>query len=161
VEEVEVGGAPAVVPEVTGARGSPAWASTCSTNAIPFRRLRPVKQCEVAVVGAGIVGVATAWELHARGVDVALVDRGEVSGATTGLGEGNVLCSDKGVGPELELTLAGLGLYDELEALLGDRARIRRKGALVVHRAAGDLGRRGGCAWSTCAPPARTVTSWT
>jgi len=45
-----------------------------------------VRPCEVAVVGAGIVGVATAVELHARGVDVALVDRGDVSGATTGLG---------------------------------------------------------------------------
>jgi glycine/D-amino acid oxidase-like deaminating enzyme len=94
-----------------------------------------VKACEVAVVGAGIVGVATAWELHARGVDVALLDRGEVSGATTGLGEGNVLCSDKEVGPELELTLAGLHVYDELEELIGAQARIRRKGALIVHRA--------------------------
>ena len=102
-----------------------------------------MKPCEVAVVGAGIVGAATAWELHARGVDVALLDRGEVSGATTGLGEGNVLCSDKEVGPELELTLAGLRVYDELEALLGEQARIRRKGALIVHRARGDLGGRG------------------
>jgi D-hydroxyproline dehydrogenase subunit beta len=93
-----------------------------------------VRPCEVAVVGAGIVGAATAWELHARGVDVALLDRGAVSGATTGLGEGNVLCSDKEVGPELELTLAGLGLYDELEQRLGAHARIRRKGALIVHR---------------------------
>ena len=93
-----------------------------------------MKPCEVAVVGAGIVGAATAWELHARGVDVALLDRGEVSGATTGLGEGNVLCCDKEVGPELELTLAGLRVYDELEAVLGEQARIRRKGALVVHR---------------------------
>ena len=91
----------------------------------------------MAVVGAGIVGAATAWELHARGVDVALLERGEVSGATTGLGEGNVLCSDKEVGPELDLTLAGLRLYDELEALLGAEARIRRKGALIVHRAQG------------------------
>jgi glycine/D-amino acid oxidase-like deaminating enzyme len=89
----------------------------------------------VAVVGAGIVGAATAWELHARGVDVALLDRGEVSGATTGLGEGNVLCSDKEPGPELDLTVAGLQVYDELEARLGAAARIRRKGALIVHRA--------------------------
>ena len=93
-----------------------------------------MKPCEVAVVGAGIVGAATAWELHARGVDVALLDRGEVSGATTGLGEGNVLCSDKEAGPELDLTLAGLDVYDELEERFGDEARIRRKGALVVHR---------------------------
>jgi D-hydroxyproline dehydrogenase subunit beta len=85
-------------------------------------------------MGAGIVGAATAWELHARGVDVALLDRGEVSGATTGLGEGNVLCCDKEAGPELGLTVAGLQVYDELEAHFGELARIRRKGALVVHR---------------------------
>jgi glycine/D-amino acid oxidase-like deaminating enzyme len=90
--------------------------------------------CEVAVVGAGIVGAATAFELEQRGVDVALLDRGEVSSGTTGLGEGNVLCSDKDVGPELELTVAGLAVYDELEDRLGAPARIRRKGALIVHR---------------------------
>jgi D-hydroxyproline dehydrogenase subunit beta len=102
-----------------------------------------VKACEVAVVGAGIVGVATAFELHARGVDVALVDRGEVSSGTTGLGEGNVLCSDKEAGPELDLTVAGLRVYDELEARLGERARIRRKGALIVHRDAASWAREG------------------
>jgi glycine/D-amino acid oxidase-like deaminating enzyme len=87
----------------------------------------------VVVIGAGIVGTATAWELARRGVDVTLVDRGEVSGGTTGLGEGNVLVSDKDVGPELELAIAGRALYDELETLLGPEARIRRKGALIVH----------------------------
>jgi glycine/D-amino acid oxidase-like deaminating enzyme len=90
--------------------------------------------CEVAVVGAGIVGAATAVELAERGVDVVLLDRGEVSGGATGLGEGNVLCSDKDVGPELGLTVAGLAVYDELEERLGATARIRRKGALIVHR---------------------------
>jgi D-hydroxyproline dehydrogenase subunit beta len=62
-----------------------------------------------------------------------LVDRGEVSSGTTGLGEGNVLCSDKEPGPELELARVGLGLFDEIEELLGEEAGIRRKGALVVH----------------------------
>jgi D-hydroxyproline dehydrogenase subunit beta len=89
--------------------------------------------CEVAVVGAGIVGTACARELAVRGVDVCLVDAGQVSGATTGLGEGNVLCSDVHPGPELELTLRGLALYDEIERRVGEPARIRRKGALIVH----------------------------
>ncbi len=92
-----------------------------------------MRACEVAVVGAGIVGAATAAELTARGVDVVLLDAGEVAGRTTGLGEGNVLCGDKEPGPELELAVAGLALFDELEAELGEAARIRRKGALVVH----------------------------
>ena len=44
-----------------------------------------------------------------------------------------MLCSDKDAGPELELARAGLALYGELEERLGDEARIRRKGALIVH----------------------------
>ncbi|HEX8102288.1 MAG TPA: FAD-binding oxidoreductase [Solirubrobacteraceae bacterium] len=88
---------------------------------------------EVVVVGAGIAGVCTARELALRGVDVCLLDAGEVSGGTTGLGEGNVLCSDKDAGPELSLALLGRALYDEIEASLGDVAQIRRKGALIVH----------------------------
>ena len=44
-----------------------------------------------------------------------------------------MLCSDKDAGPELDLARAGLALYGELEARLGDEARIRRKGALIVH----------------------------
>lgn len=91
-------------------------------------------RAEVVVVGAGIVGAATAAELHARGVDVLLLDREDaVSAGTTGLGEGNVLCGDKAAGPELELAKLGLAVYDDLEADLGAVARIRRKGALVVH----------------------------
>ena len=88
---------------------------------------------DVAVVGAGIVGCATAFELARRGVRVVLLDRGEVSSGTTGLGEGNALCSDQDAGPELDLALGGLAMFDELEELVGDPARVRRKGALIVH----------------------------
>jgi glycine/D-amino acid oxidase-like deaminating enzyme len=85
------------------------------------------------VVGAGIVGVCTAWELAQRGRPVTVIDQGGVATGSTGLGEGNVLCGDKNAGPELELTLAGLCLYDAIEQTLGPVARIRRKGSLIVH----------------------------
>ena len=95
---------------------------------------------KVAVVGAGIVGAATARALARRGVEVELIDAGEVSGGTTGLGEGNVLCADKDAGPELELAVLGRAAYDEIEAAYGERAGIRRKGALIVHRTEAGLG---------------------
>jgi glycine/D-amino acid oxidase-like deaminating enzyme len=88
---------------------------------------------EVVVVGAGIVGAAVARELAVRGVGVTLLDRGAVSSGTTGLGEGNVLCGDKDAGPELALANAGMAVYDALEERLGAEARVRRKGALLVH----------------------------
>ena len=93
----------------------------------------------VVVVGAGIVGAATARALVARGVEVDLIDAGEVSGGTTGLGEGNVLCSDKHAGPELDLAVLGRAAFDAVEQRYGELARIRRKGALVVHLEAAGL----------------------
>ena len=87
----------------------------------------------VVVVGAGIVGTATAFELARRGAVVTLVDRAGISEGTTGLGEGNVLCADKDAGPELGLAVAGIAMFDEIEGLVGRAAKIRRKGALVVH----------------------------
>jgi D-hydroxyproline dehydrogenase subunit beta len=87
----------------------------------------------VVVVGAGIVGCSCAFELASRGVSVCLLDRGEVSGGTTGLGEGNVLCCDKRPGVELSLAVRGLALFSEIEELLGEEAGVRHKGALVVH----------------------------
>jgi glycine/D-amino acid oxidase-like deaminating enzyme len=88
---------------------------------------------DVVVVGAGIVGCATAWELARRGARVELLDRAGVSEGTTGLGEGNVLVSDKDAGPELELAVLGRELYTELESLGDGAAKVRRKGALIVH----------------------------
>jgi D-hydroxyproline dehydrogenase subunit beta len=62
---------------------------------------------------------------------VLLLDRGAVSGGTTGVGEGNVLVCDKPPGPERELALLGRELWIEL----GERfpaARVTRKGALLL-----------------------------
>ncbi|HEX2084814.1 MAG TPA: FAD-dependent oxidoreductase [Solirubrobacteraceae bacterium] len=88
---------------------------------------------DAVVVGAGIVGTATAFELARRGVAVTLLDRAGAGEGTTGLGEGNALCCDKDAGPELDLTIAGMAMLNELEPLMPHAARIRRKGALIVH----------------------------
>ncbi|MFL5970210.1 MAG: NAD(P)/FAD-dependent oxidoreductase, partial [Gaiellaceae bacterium] len=92
---------------------------------------------DVVVVGAGICGAAAAFFLQERGHDVLLLERGKVSGGSTGLGEGNVLVSDKRPGPERELAVQGRELWLEL----GQRfpaARVTRKGALVLEHPDGD-----------------------
>lgn len=88
---------------------------------------------EVVVIGAGIVGASAARELAVRGVDVWLVERGEVASGTTGRGEGNVILADKEPGAELDLGILGQAMYDELDMRLGDGAGIRRKGCLVMY----------------------------
>jgi glycine/D-amino acid oxidase-like deaminating enzyme len=94
---------------------------------------------DAIVVGAGICGAAAAHFLQERGLEVLLLDRGEVSGGTTGVGEGNVLVCDKPPGPERELSLLGRELWVEL----GERfpaARVTRKGALLLDHPDGSDG---------------------
>ncbi|MFG3009212.1 NAD(P)/FAD-dependent oxidoreductase [Streptomyces cinerochromogenes] len=88
--------------------------------------------CDVVVVGAGMVGAACAWYAARAGLDVRLVDRGPVSGGTTGAGEGNLLVSDKEPGPELELALLSARLWAELAREHGAAIEYEPKGGLVV-----------------------------
>ncbi|MFF1692746.1 NAD(P)/FAD-dependent oxidoreductase [Streptomyces sp. NPDC058257] len=90
--------------------------------------------CDVVVVGAGMVGAACALYAARAGLSVVLVDRGPVSGGTTGSGEGNLLVSDKEPGPELDLALLSNRLWTELTAEPGVGAGIEfeAKGGVVV-----------------------------
>ncbi len=87
----------------------------------------------VVVVGAGIVGAACAYYCARAGLDVTVLDRQSVAAGTTGAGEGNILLSDKGPGPELILARRSTDLWLELAASLGAGAfELDRKGGLVV-----------------------------
>ncbi|WP_405846108.1 NAD(P)/FAD-dependent oxidoreductase [Streptomyces sp. NBC_01518] len=88
--------------------------------------------CDVVVVGAGMVGAACALYAARAGLDVVIVDRGPVSGGTTGAGEGNLLVSDKEPGPELDLALLSGGLWAQLAEELGEFVEYEAKGGLVV-----------------------------
>ena len=69
---------------------------------------------DVVVIGAGMVGAATAAALAATGRRVLVVDRSGPLGGTTAAGEGNILVSDKLPGPELDLALRSVALWREL-----------------------------------------------
>src|ERR1700742_4918092 len=74
------------------------------------------RTADVVVVGAGMVGAATAAALAATGRQVVVVDRSGPLGGTTAAGEGNILVSDKLPGPELTLALRSVALWRELTA---------------------------------------------
>lgn len=79
-----------------------------------------------------MVGAACALYAARAGLDVVIVDRGPVSGGTTGAGEGNLLVSDKEPGPELDLALLSNHLWAQLAEELGEFVEYEAKGGLVV-----------------------------
>ncbi len=71
-------------------------------------------ELRVAVVGAGIVGVSTAWFLRRAGADVRLVEARAPASAATGSADGAVSVASKRPGAMMNAALAGLRLYREL-----------------------------------------------
>ncbi|KQX61826.1 FAD-binding oxidoreductase [Angustibacter sp. Root456] len=86
----------------------------------------------VVVIGAGIVGAACAFYAAEAGLSVTVVDRAVPAAGTTSRGEGNILVSDKGPGPELDLALLSARLWRELGATRGAEMELEAKGGLVV-----------------------------
>ncbi|WP_267242117.1 NAD(P)/FAD-dependent oxidoreductase [Streptomyces sp. PR69] len=87
---------------------------------------------DVIIVGAGVVGAACAYYAARAGRTVTVIDRGPVSGGTTGAGEGNLLVSDKEPGPELELALLSAELWRELADVLPPAVEYEAKGGVVI-----------------------------
>lgn len=75
---------------------------------------------EVLVVGAGIVGAATAYELARRGVAVTVFEGERPAWGASGRNPGYVWLHTRAAGVQMELGLAGRVLYDELTGDLDD-----------------------------------------
>jgi glycine/D-amino acid oxidase-like deaminating enzyme len=86
----------------------------------------------VAVVGAGAVGAACAYFAASAGHRVTVVDRGAIASGTSSACEGNILVSDKEVGPELDLALYSQQVWLKDLAEYGKMWEFEAKGGLVV-----------------------------
>jgi glycine/D-amino acid oxidase-like deaminating enzyme len=85
----------------------------------------------VVVIGAGVVGAATAMELAARGADVTVLDRGEPGGGTSGTTFAMDITSRKTPRAYFELSLRAAARHAELS----ERFAAGRPGARWLHRA--------------------------
>ncbi|CAN5357051.1 FAD-binding oxidoreductase [soil metagenome] len=87
---------------------------------------------DVVIIGAGIMGAAVAYFAASAGLRVTVVERGSIASGTTSRCEGNLLVSDKEVGPELELSLYSLALWRGELAEHAAAWEFESKGGLVV-----------------------------
>lgn len=95
---------------------------------------------DVAVVGAGIIGACTAYELARKGASVALFDKGVVGGEQSGRNWGYVRQQNRDL-LELELAMFSLRRWEELGPEIGEDLGFRRTGILYCTTKQDDLAR--------------------
>jgi glycine oxidase len=99
---------------------------------------------DVAVVGGGVIGLATAWRLAQRGVTVTVIDPAPAHGATHAAAGMLAPVSEVTYGEEtlLQLGIESLQRYpafvEELEAATGTAVGLRGEGTLILATDAGD-----------------------
>jgi glycine/D-amino acid oxidase-like deaminating enzyme len=94
-------------------------------------REKPPERVDVVVVGAGIVGCATAWWLARRGLAVALVEKGRIGCEQSSRNWGFV--RQQGRDPaEMPLIMESLRIWRGLAAKLGEDVGFHQGGALYL-----------------------------
>lgn len=92
-----------------------------------------VHSVEYVVVGGGVVGAATAWNLAGRGAEVTLLEANELaSGASGGPGRRGVRVGGRDL-RELPLARRAQDLWPELDALLGEPTGYHCNGRLTLY----------------------------
>jgi glycine/D-amino acid oxidase-like deaminating enzyme len=92
----------------------------------------PTAPSSVLIVGAGIIGAATALYLAREGVKVTLVEREQPGAGASGRNAGYISMITRSGGPQLELARLARTLYSQLAEELDD-FEFRANGALVYY----------------------------
>ncbi|SMF51153.1 Glycine/D-amino acid oxidase [Azospirillum oryzae] len=91
------------------------------------------EQVDVVVIGAGVVGTCTAYELASKGVSVALLEKGVVAGEQSSRNWGWVRQQNRDL-HELTLAMFSLRRWEELGAEIGRDLGFQRTGILYCSR---------------------------
>lgn len=98
------------------------------------------RQVDVVVIGAGIIGTCTAYELARKGVSVALLEKGIVAGEQSSRNWGWVRQQNRDL-HELPLAMYSLRRWAELDAEVGRDLGFRLTGNLFCTKDVADLAR--------------------
>ncbi|NHN32680.1 NAD(P)/FAD-dependent oxidoreductase [Paenibacillus agricola] len=87
---------------------------------------------DVVIIGGGIIGMAIAYYTASQGMDVTVVEQGEIAGGTSSRCDGNILAIDKDPGFDSQMSLKSQELIAELVYKLDDEFEYRAPGSILV-----------------------------
>lgn len=99
-------------------------------------------RADAVVIGGGILGTATAYALTEAGVDVVLLERGQLCGEASGANLGWLTLSTKPPGSLLDLARLSMRFYAEINERIDRRAHFTRAGGMTCARTEPELAAR-------------------
>jgi glycine/D-amino acid oxidase-like deaminating enzyme len=93
---------------------------------------------DVVVIGAGVIGICTAWNLVSRGLSVLVCDKGRVAGEQSSRNWGWVRSTGRDP-DEVPIAMDATNMWSEFQDQLGDGIGFRREGIVALTRSEKEL----------------------
>ncbi|MFT4415249.1 NAD(P)/FAD-dependent oxidoreductase [Fredinandcohnia humi] len=90
------------------------------------------KHTDILIIGGGVIGSAIAYYVSKSGLQVTVVERGELVSGTSSRCDGNILAIDKEPGFDSQMSLASQRLVDEISKELDHPFEYRAPGSILV-----------------------------
>ncbi|KAF2957111.1 hypothetical protein AS159_10140 [Thermotoga sp. Ku-13t] len=87
---------------------------------------------DVLVIGAGIIGLSTAFQLAKRKKKVLVLDRGDVGSGTSGACDHMILLQSKLPGLPLQMAMLSLEMYQAWQRDLGENLWFETRGGMIL-----------------------------
>ncbi len=79
-----------------------------------------MRDADVIIVGSGIMGCSIAWQLGKRGKKVLILEKNDVASGSAGATDGVVGYHTKQPGPQLDLAVQSIQMFNDIQKELGD-----------------------------------------
>ncbi len=79
-----------------------------------------MRDADVIIVGGGIMGCSIAWQLGKRGKKVLILEKNDVASGSAGATDGVVGYHTKQPGPQLDLAVQSIQMFNDIQKELGD-----------------------------------------
>ncbi len=87
---------------------------------------------DAVVIGGGVIGSSVSYYLTKSGLNVALIEKGDIAFGTSSSCDGNVLIHDKQPGFDTDLAFASQQLFKELDDVLEYDFEYTQKGSIYI-----------------------------
>ncbi|MDP5275529.1 NAD(P)/FAD-dependent oxidoreductase [Chengkuizengella axinellae] len=90
------------------------------------------RNTEVLIIGGGVIGAAIAYYTAKSGMEVTVIDKGDIASGTSSRCDGNILAIDKEPGFDSQMSLESQKLVDQLSKELDLDFEYRAPGSILV-----------------------------
>ena len=93
---------------------------------------KTVDECQVAIIGGGIIGCFIGYYLSARGMDVVVIEKADLCSGATGANDACLMAQSKKPGPKLDMAVESAHMFETLANELDYDIEYVRKGSMII-----------------------------